>query len=130
TIGPGVCRVSRPAPARSNDRFRCLDVAVAAGLTFHRKIGAEHIYRCPRHERHHHNDEHPSLSINPDKDTWMCGPCGGKGTAWDLLAFIGGADPGDRQAMHDLRVKYGLLSGNGGNGNQSPPARKILATYS
>jgi len=118
--------VSKPAPARSNGRFTCLDVARAAGLEFHRKTGSEFIYRCPRHD-----DQHPSLSINPDKDIWMCGPCSGKGTAWDLLAFIGRVDPGDRQAMYKVRVQYGLTDSNG-NGNQLPRNNgtgRIVATY-
>ena len=120
--------MTRPAPARTNDRFSCLDVATATALDFYRKTGSEHVYRCPRHD-----DQHPSLSINPDKDTWMCGPCGGKGTAWDLLAFIGRVDPGDKQAMYKLRVQYGLTDSSG-NGNQLPHSngkggRRILATY-
>ncbi len=60
-----------------------------------------------------------------------CGPCSGKGTAWDLLAFIGRVDPGDRQAMYKVRVQYGLTDSNG-NGNQLPRNNgtgRIVATY-
>jgi hypothetical protein len=75
-------------------KFSCLDVVTAAGLEEGRRRGKEQVFRCPQHE-----DQHPSLSVNPDKDTWLCGPCGQRGTAWQLAAFLSGHDPADKAGV-------------------------------
>jgi hypothetical protein len=36
----------------------------------------ELLYPCPHPDRHQHGDAHPSLKINPKKDTWSCFVCG------------------------------------------------------
>ena len=100
-------------------RFTCLDVAKAAGLEPGRKSGPELVYHCANPE---HEDVPPSMRIHPIKDTFHCDSCGKGGTAWDLLALIGRADPRDKPAMYQLRLSYGLAS-NGNeslNGNRKP----------
>jgi len=103
------------------ERFSCLDVAKAARLTFSRKSGAEYIYTCPRHD-----DKHPSLAVNEQKDVWMCGPCGVHGTAWQLAAFIARIDPADKSALRPWLQDRGLISAKQPNDSGS---RHIVATY-
>jgi len=64
---------------------------------------AELLWRCPNHQ-----DEHPSLSVNPKNNVWMCGPCGVSGTAWSLAAFLAGCDPGDKAAVKAWLRDHGL----------------------
>ena len=97
--------------------FSCSEVAQAAGLQPGKKVGQEVLYTCPRHE-----DKHPSLSIHPGKNVWMCGPCAAHGNAWKLAAFIGGVNPDDRSAVTSWLRDHGLLNGNG-------QATLIVATY-
>jgi hypothetical protein len=99
--------------------FSCLDVVAAAGLTGQAR-GQEQAFPCP-----HHDDAHPSLVINPGKNVWMCGPCGKRGTAWQLAAFLSNADPGDKEAVKTWLRDHGLLSGNGHR--ESPPAPSTIA---
>lgn len=80
----------------SSRHFSCLDVLRAAGLGHPQQKGQELLFRCPRHE-----DRHPSLSINPNKDVWMCGPCGVGGNAWALAAFCAGVQPDDKKGVID-----------------------------
>ena len=51
--------------------LQCIKIARAADLPGERSSGKEVLFRCPRHD-----DHHPSLSINPGKNVWLCGPCG------------------------------------------------------
>jgi hypothetical protein len=60
--------------------LNCLKIANSALLDGEKRQGREILFRCPRHE-----DEHPSLSINPEKDCFLCGPCGKSGNAWALF---------------------------------------------
>jgi len=60
--------------------------------------------------RHQHGDAHPSLKINPKKDVWACFPCGAKGMAWALAAFIAGYDPGDKAAVKAWLKERGLMN--------------------
>jgi hypothetical protein len=96
----------------------CIEVARAADLQPGRKQGKEVLFACPRHA-----DQHPSLTINPDKNVWLCGPCGKSGTAWELAAFIAGLTPDDRKGVASWLRNKGLMESNG-NG-----AGKIVATY-
>lgn len=66
--------------------------------------GHEILWRCPRHV-----DEHPSLSINPGRNLWMCGPCGASGTAWQLAAFLAGVTPSDKPGVTAWLRERGLL---------------------
>jgi hypothetical protein len=79
----------------------------ALGKPVQRK-GAELIWRCPHPTAHEHGDAHPSLKVNPKKDVFMCGPCGAKGKAWALAAFIAGVDPKDKEAVLSWLEKHGL----------------------
>ena len=104
-------------------KFSCLDVVRAAGLEEGRRRGKEQPFRCPRH-----GDEHPSLKVNLDKNVWICGPCGQKGTAWQLAAFLSNHDPADKPPVTAWLREHGLLSGNGRRATASPK-RTIACTY-
>jgi hypothetical protein len=86
--------------------LQCIEVARAAGLVTGRHIGREMLFQCPCHD-----DRHPSLSINPEKNCWLCGPCGKSGNAWELAAFISGNDPDSRKAISTWLHDRGLLNG-------------------
>ena len=75
-------------------RFSCLDVARAAGLGPPEEKGQELLFTCPRHE-----DRHPSLSINTDKDVWICNPCTAGGNPWSLAAFCAGVQADDKKEV-------------------------------
>src|SRR5688572_22137951 len=84
------------------------DVATAAGLSPGRNSGAEVLYTCPNHD-----DAHPSLSLNPNENCWMCGSCGKHGTPWALAAFLAGVEPDDKSAVKQWLNEHGLSVGNG-----------------
>ncbi len=84
----------------------CLEVARAASLEDGIRSGREILFKCPCHQ-----DQHPSLSINPEKNCWLCGPCGKSGNAWELAAFISGNDPDNRKAVSTWLRDRGLLNG-------------------
>lgn len=105
--------------------FSCLDVALKAGLHAGRQVGREHTFRCP-----HHEDARPSLTINVDKNAWMCGPCGAQGTAFQLAAFIAGYDPSDKVRVIEWCRAQGLINGNGAAPHAAAePTRTIVQTY-
>lgn len=89
--------------------LQCIEVARAAILLGGRRAGREMLFRCPCHD-----DQHPSLSINPEKNCWLCGPCGKSGNAWELAAFISGNDPDDKKAVSTWLHDRGLLNGKNG----------------
>jgi AAA domain len=103
-------------------RFSCLDVMSATGLAG-KRIGKEERFTCPNH-----SDQHPSLSINPDKDVWACPPCGpdAKGKGWKLASFISGIDANDKPAMSAWLKEHGLINNGNGNGDHFP---QICAEY-
>jgi hypothetical protein len=45
--------------------------------------GRELYFTCNQHQ-----DDDPSLKVNPDKKCWMDGPCGVGGGPWDLACFV------------------------------------------
>lgn len=99
----------------------CTDVGRAALGQPLRQEGQELLYRCPNH-----HDQHPSLKVNPNKNAWMCGPCGKSGGAWTLAAFLSGRDPSDKPAVTEWLKERGLLS------PRTEPAgsgSRIVATY-
>jgi hypothetical protein len=98
------------------------DVATAAGLAPGRNSGAEVLYRCPNHD-----DQHPSLSLNPQKNLWICGPCGKQGTPWALAAFLAGVEPDDKQAVKLWLNQHGLTTN--GNGTKANGGKRIVAEY-
>jgi 5S rRNA maturation endonuclease (ribonuclease M5) len=101
--------------------FSCIDVAHAAGLQEQRREGPEHFYLCTQH-----NDHHPSLKINEDKNSWLCGPCQKDGNKWGLAAFLaGGLDYlNDKAAVHAWLRERGLLNNNG---THSPAGGEVVA---
>jgi hypothetical protein len=86
--------------------LQCIDVAQAAVLLGGKRSGRELLFQCPCHD-----DQHPSLSINPEKNCWLCGPCGKSGNAWELAAFISGNDPDNRKAVSTWLRDRKLLNG-------------------
>jgi len=104
----------------------CLQIAKAADLYPGRVSGAEHLFRCPRHE-----DEHPSLHVNSAKDVFLCGPCGAAGTAWQFAAFLAGVDPSDKRGVREWLRVHVLGDHNQGNQTERPPSPpvSIVATY-
>jgi hypothetical protein len=87
--------------------LQCLQIARAAELSGERSSGKEVLFLCPQHD-----DHNPSLSISPEKNVWLCGPCGKSGNAWNLAAFISGVDPDDRKAISSWLRAHGLFNGN------------------
>jgi hypothetical protein len=86
---------------------------------------AELVYRCPHPERHKNSDAHPSLKINPKKDVWLCGPCGAKGKAWALAAFIAGLDSGDKNRVSAWLRERGLLESAKAKGKRDGRGRCV-----
>ncbi len=92
-----------------------LDVVKASDLGPGQPRGHEILFTCPRHE-----DGHPSLSINPQKNKWVCPPCKrGGNTAWGLGAFISGINPADKAGMKAWFMSKGLFR----------LSRRIVCTY-
>ena len=98
----------------------CLQIAKAAGLEQGKTSGKEILFHCSRHP-----DEHPSLSIHPEKDKWFCGPCGKGGGAWQLAAFLSGHDLFEKGRISAWLREHGVLDGEGEN--KRPPTRKYIA---
>jgi len=71
-----------------------------------RRAGSELLWNCPNH-----SDKHPSLSINPKKDVFLCAPCNVSGTAWQLASFLARLDPGDKKGVTAWLKERGLLNG-------------------
>jgi hypothetical protein len=65
-----------------------LDVAARLGLGETRRMGREHVIRCPFHQ-----DSKPSLRLNPGKGLWYCDPCN---TGGDVISL----------AMQVLSVRF------------------------
>jgi hypothetical protein len=76
-----------------------------------KREGAELLYRCPHPEGHKSGDSHPSLKINPKKNVWACFPCGAKGKAWGLAAFLASCEPGNKERVKTWLKDKGLLNG-------------------
>jgi hypothetical protein len=96
--------------------LRCIEVVQAAGLRGETKQGREVLFLCPCHD-----DHSPSLTINPDKNAWLCGPCAKGGNAWALAAFILGVNPKDKDTVTAWLREKGLLD--------DKPRRQIVAEY-
>src|SRR5690242_15830274 len=86
-------------------KLQCIEIARAVLGEPAKTSGREAIYECP-----HHDDQHPSLKINLQKDVWMCGPCGAKGGAWTLAAFLAGRDPDDKAGVIGWLGDHGLIT--------------------
>jgi hypothetical protein len=92
-------------------KLNCLEIAKAANLQPGKVSGRELLFTCPRHE-----DRHPSLCINPDKNAWLCGPCGKSGNAWELAAFILDVSPDNKAKIAGwLREKTLLVDNDNGS---------------
>ncbi|MCD8266600.1 MAG: DUF6371 domain-containing protein [Prevotellaceae bacterium] len=69
-----------------------------------RQKGREWLGLCPFHD-----DRHPSLSVNPQKQVYKCFSCGVGGDAVDFL-MESGAFRGYRETLEYLAKRYGVLS--------------------
>jgi len=100
------------------------EIARAAGLQDPKHVGSEIHYRCPNHD-----DNHQSLKINPEKNCYLCGPCGSHGNYWDLVAFLNDLSAEeDKPAITAWLRERNLLNGDSGNGH-GPADRRIIKTY-
>ena len=90
----------------SRSALTCLNVASAANLGRPKKSGDEYAFTCPNHD-----DKHPSLKVNSQKNCWLCGPCGESGNAWELAAFLSGHIPSDKGAIGSWLRERNLLNG-------------------
>src|SRR6059036_2241829 len=88
-------------------KLKCDEIAAATGLLPAKTSGKEILFHCPNHE-----DKHPSLSINVDKNAWICGPCGEAGTAWKFAAFLAHCDPSDKAAVSAYLGRIGIFNGS------------------
>lgn len=105
-----------------NGRLQCEAIVRAVLGEPPRQAGAELLWHCPNHD-----DGHPSLSVNPAKNAWLCGPCGASGTAWQLAAFLAKVSPDDKPAVKQWLADHGLeLKRSSGKGKGA----KIVAEYS
>jgi CHC2 zinc finger/Toprim-like len=102
--------------------LHCETVARAALGSPAKREGGELLWHCPRHE-----DRHASLSVNPTKDVWLCGPCGRSGNAWQLAAFLAGLDPGDKKGVSAWLHERGLLAPSLKRAKHSPLTVEQLA---
>ena len=89
--------------------LKCVNVVRAALGDPAKSSGHEILYRCPGHD-----DRHPSLRINTEKNLWLCGPCNVSGNAWELAAFLGGYDPADKITIAEWLGARGLSYRNAG----------------
>jgi len=76
-----------------------------------KRVGGELLYHCTQPENHSNGDSHPSLSVNPRKNCFFCGPCGASGNAWELAAFLAKVSPDDKPAVMAWLREHGLLNG-------------------
>jgi CHC2 zinc finger len=98
----------RKPPVPNLDKATCEQIARGVLGEPIKRVGAELLWRCPNHD-----DHHPSLSVNPKKDVFMCGPCCAGGTAWQLAAFLSGHEPSDKDAIKAWLDGHGLSNGTG-----------------
>lgn len=89
TLSPdrsGHSRLNRPLPVEGARSVPILEVAARLGLGDPRRVGREYVVRCPFHD-----DERPSLRVDPNKNLWYCDPCaiGGDGIElWQRLRDV------------------------------------------
>ncbi len=101
--------------------FSCLDVAEAFGLGEPEERGQELLYECPCHD-----DNDPSLSINPHKNAenggvFICPPCGVSGGPWALAAFLIGCNPSNKKKIIAWLKKVGIFNGRNSRPVSSHP---------
>jgi DNA primase len=98
--------------------FTCEQIARAALGEPTKRVGAELLWHCPRHE-----DRHESLAINPRKNVFLCAPCHASGTPWGLAAYLAGLDIDDKAGVTRWLKECGLLNARKGS------KRQPVATY-
>lgn len=121
----------------AREKFTCEQVARVALGEPSKRTRTELLWRCPNHD-----DKHESLFINPQKNVFLCAPCNGGGTAWQLAAFLARLDPSNKPDVKAWLNEHRLLNSNGrdkamaANGqftaeyvyrdlNRNPVARKL-----
>ncbi len=113
---------------RMTTKLTCLDVAHAAALRPGKPFGGDCPFHCPG-SGHQNGDIHASLRVNTKKNCWMCGPCDAKGTAWQLAAFLAGAEPSNKPAVLAWLSEHGLEPDNGKKANGVCNGAHVVATY-
>lgn len=86
--------------------FHCKEIAQAALGPPAKRSGGELLWCCPNHD-----DVHPSLCVNSQKNCWLCGPCGASGSAWELAAFLAKVSPDNKTAVKTWLREHSLLNG-------------------
>jgi hypothetical protein len=94
--------------ADAGERLQCEAIARAALGEPPKRAGEELLFHCSNHQ-----DEHASLSVNPKKNVWMCGPCGASGNAWQLAAFLAKVNPDNKPAVKAYLQKIGVWKDSG-----------------
>ena len=87
-----------------------------------RRSGCELFWRCPNHD-----DRHPSLKLNPNKNCFLCGPCGISGGSWKFAAFLFHLDASDKGGITSQLREYGLLGDGAHLPSRGGPPRAALA---
>ncbi len=67
--------------SEAKQAIKARTVEVIDSYTRLEKRGKEYFGVCPFHE-----DHHPSLRVNADKQLWFCDPCGTGGDVFDFIA--------------------------------------------
>lgn len=124
---PRPVMVPAESPQPSPGRLNCEEIVRAALGEPRKREGAELLYPCPHPEHHANGDTHPSLKVNPKKNTWACFVCNVSGTAWALAAFLARLDPADKPGVTSWLRERGLLNGKA----SKPPhgKREPVAVY-
>ncbi len=83
-------RPNQLLPVEDARRVPILEVAQRLGLGEPISRGGEVAVRCPLHD-----DERPSLTIDPDRNVWYCFPCGMGGDGIGLYRLATGLSFGE-----------------------------------
>lgn len=82
----------------------------------YRISAGEAYYSCPNHD-----DRHPSLKINTNKNVFLCGPCGVSGGAWAFAAFLARVGANEKKAVGAWLREHGFAQEKSGLKKKSEP---------
>lgn len=83
------------------DKINALAELERAGWKYEPRGAQEVVLRCPVHD-----DSHPSVSLNVQKNVWKCQACGAKGDIVSLICHIGKAER--KTVLLDMSTRYDL----------------------